>query len=239
MTQNNELIIEGGTTVIAIITKDSIIIAADSKHVAKYSTSKEIKETTTVCKINITNNICYAFAGNLDINLNGKEIFNCKEIMEEVLAKDVQFESILPEFNQMLATELRKVNSKIGFIPIDTSENLPFISLIIAAYNNGPLFKCVNYYIHYDKQKHIFLNFKDVTSKKIPIMHMIGWTIDIDSYLIQNPNYLKDLSNLQEKLLFLIDLESKAHPYEVGLPIDMIKMTKDGWFWILRNTECQ
>jgi hypothetical protein len=119
------------------------------------------------------------------------------------------------------------------------SENLPFISVIIAAFNTRPLFKCVNYYIQYDIQKQIFLNIKDVTSKKIPIMHKIGWTIDIDTYLTQNPDYLKDISNPQKKLLFLIDLQSKAHPSGVGLPIDMIKMTKDGWSWIIKNMECQ
>lgn len=239
MTQNNELIINGGTTVIAAITNDRIIVAADSKHVAKYSESDKIKETVSVCKIHITNNTCYAFAGNIDIYQNGIRIFDCNEIMEEVLSKDLQFESIISEFSQNLATKLIEVNNKIGFIPTDTSKNLPFISVILTAFNERPLFKCINYYIRYNEHKQIFLDIKDVTSKSIPIMHMIGWTIDIDEYLAQHPDYLKDINDLEKKLPFLIDLESKARPSEVGPPINMIKMTNGGWSWIIRNEECQ
>lgn len=240
MAQKNELLIKGGTTIIAAITKDSIIVAADSKHVAKYSKTKEIKETTTVCKINITNNVCYVFAGSLDIKQNGKEIFNCQKIMEGVLSNNLPFEAILQVFNSRLASELKYVNNTIGRIPVDTLEKLPFISVIITAFvNDQPSFNCVNYYLQYDSQNNLRLEIRDVTSKTIPIIHQIGWTIDIDTFLLQNPDYFKDIGNLQEKLSFLISLEAKAHPSEVGLPIDMIKMTKDGWFWVIRNKECQ
>ena len=67
----------------------------------------------------------------------------------------------------------------------------------------------------------------------------LGLVEEILKHYSENPSYLNDGIDMKNKLEFLIRLEIKAHPKDVDLPIDVLKVNNDNTFnWLSENRHC-
>ena len=228
----------GGTTVITIITKDSIWIAADSKR-----SNRRNEPKNPFCKIAHQGNIFYTVSGPLVWMINPKNdtIFDCYGLLKRTLLQTQNVDTCFIKFNNVAIPLLNKTLASIkkdeGQTAFNKLDSLVF-SITLTGFVNGNIQYKSWYYTIENKQgiTHVKTTVDDYP--KAPFfVHLSGSTKSIEDKLTSQPNYFKT-KKFKTILLDLISLEIKSNPEKVGLPINIIVLYKDGYKWLTSNNVC-
>lgn len=218
--------IVGGSTVIALKTKDYICIAADSKLV---EISSSMKDAGKICKINIIRNIAYAKTG---LYKDSKGILDVDSIVKEAIGKyeDLKMiskytvEKISANFPAAL-NDIRETNP-MAYRNIINDHNS--ISIVFIGLNNGKLSIVANHFV----LKNNTVECTEIDTSPELGMLLFGAHGEIDYYLDHNPNPLR--VGIETGLEFLIKLEADKNPDYVSLPIDILNLDTSGFRWLKR-----
>lgn len=229
----------GGTTLICIVRHDTIWIGVDSKMELEGNNS----ESPPVCKIINAGHFIFAHAGfnqiistNIDIN---NIFYNSVKKGRNNIHKTISIfnENIISAFRFIGPLMIKQRGYSVG----DTIHGLTLYAFF-ATYENG-LAKVFS-----------FSYFTTVTNAKtpqIPIFteitsdHLVGKMGQFQTQLAGESYEIKDIimnyttENIRILMNSLIKIEIKAHPERVGLPINIIRIAKDGIHWVQKNQPCK
>lgn len=229
--------IGSGTTILSVLTPDTIVMAADTKYTLHYPDGK-IKEYK-VQKIHKVGNIYYAFSGtSIVINTdNNTETFNFYKTLHNILVLNPTFNKITKlldsSIRQELAIAFKNPNNK----GLELLLNKPFLGFIAVTFiNKKAIYEAGTYSLTGQNKKSYTVNY-DSKTQKIPYFDRTGSCNYINSYLSNHFSYLVDtpLIKLDNKLINLIWVQSKKDS-TVASPIDIFKITHKGLLSKRRDT---
>ncbi len=244
------VIMEHGSTILTVISNDSIWIASDSKVSVRNSESRKNKYAKG-CKVFNYQNIHYSVSGTtrlqdpdtkgilfdadkevLDIIKKGKpfvETFaDCYKTMEHRL-----FEVYKPIINSCSDEDIHYL---FDYHPVLLS-----ISMSMFSDKNKPMYIYWAYKLeHTAKEWSIQPTLVDTciecTANQISLQ---GATDSINTYLNKNP--LATISNIgmRERLIDLINMQIAKDPAEIGLPIVVKVIYAKGNKWLTAHKSCE
>jgi len=237
--QTNITSFTGGTTIVIVTAQNNIWISADSK--GNENTGKGIKNFTE-CKIGKSKNAFFATAGRFT-SMNGIE--NEKEIkifdIDRILANSIETTANIDEATANAASVITQVLNRI--IPPTKISNPNIYKMF-----NGLMFKSAicTFENNVNKLNTIQVSFINDRLKIETLSHVggsgvlrLGLFESILKHHSENPHYLMDSIDMKNKLEFLIGLEIKAHPSDVGLPIDVLEINRDNTYkWLSEDRKC-
>lgn len=244
--QTNQQKFEGGTTILTLLSKDSVWIVADSKQGSLESQSQN-RNTSIVCKINHTNGIYYTFSGQLvnSKSPNGFYYFNSNAILELAISKYKNFDSMFLYFDSTIRNKLFLACQKDSQQSIKHFKerflNRLLLNVTITTFINGNLkFVSRKYYCSLQKSNKIEILYKDIIEPPgFPVLFKVGMRSAIDSFLKKNPNFDLSSSRIKYWGQYLVGLEIKRDSNAVGKPINIISFGHDNKpNWILKSLPC-
>jgi len=228
-----------GTAIVIVTSQNNIWIAADSK--GNENNGKSIR-TFTECKIGSSKHCFFATAGRFT-SMNGIE--NNKEVkifdIDHILTKSIETTKNIDEATSNATLVITQILNKI--IPPTKISNPNIYKMF-----NGLMFKSAicTFENNVNKLNTIEVSFINDSLKIKTLSHVglsgvlrLGLVEEILKHYSENPSYLNDGIDMKNKLEFLIRLEIKAHPKDVDLPIDVLKVNNDNTFnWLSENRHC-
>lgn len=224
--------IGGGTTVLIVITKDTIWMAGDSKMNFSFTNKKWV---STVSKIGNYKNIFFGFSGKAIILLDkkGDTIFNAFRVMFEGLKKYNDLEKAAKYFTETSKKILDKffktpdaIEDKAAWI---ANGDVLFEMDIISFAKGLPVY---HFYIYGVNKDSFNLRFRELpTAHGQDFIHCAGFCTLIKPYFSDaffiGKGYPQGLTELIEK-------EIAANPDSVGKPINISVLYDKGHKWLTK-----
>lgn len=239
-----------GTTFLAIVTKDTIWMAADTK-VNNTNKRGEITSTFNKTKIFKTDNVFYAFTGVSDVTTttkpSGITVFidtdnQMSRIIKREKTLDKIHKAIRDTFYQGLTNYVRVLPliNGIAFINkyLDKDNILDYV---ITSFEDGKAnYHGASFWLKSTPQgmKVISTDLGEFTDKSKTSLIKSGYQSEIIKFLSSNPTYFKTMKNIVDKLICLIKLEIDVNGRDVGFPIDAAVIYKNGHKFLLNNKSC-
>lgn len=230
--QSNNFITGSGTAIVALITKDTIWIAADSKHTIRYEKAKDT--FISINKIHNKDEVFFAFAGNVALDNDKYNIhLDVYKIMDSVLLLGLDFKKSIDTFTSIITSLYNNVMKKYY-----TQEHFEIIekgfgiTLFIATINEyGPLYSKIDYLIKRDKDNKRVLIPDSIIQNTKSKLTLMGHYQKIVEKLSRPPDASDTLgsNNVSLWLTELIRLEtSNAINSPVGMPVSVVVLYKNG-----------
>ncbi len=239
-----DLVLKHGTTILTLVSPDSIWIAADSKISETTGNNTRTENSSSSKKIYKTNNTVYGFAAIITASTkSGESFFESRPIMECILKKRkstlISFEqykdSIILRLNQLLDTLI--LNRYTDLIDKYTKE--PIHTFIMTSFENGkPYYFSQSYIIAKVNGDFKIQEMKGDIYDYGTTFFIVGNKEIIKIFLSKNQNHFDGLKKVKDKLVCLISLEAQKNPTDVGMPVNAIILNKKGYKWSLNNKTC-
>jgi hypothetical protein len=232
------------TTLVAVRDADQVVLAADSKII--YRTQPE--KSQTFCKIRTCGDGFIAIAGLPEFNFKDHHFLLlpvlanvCREQVEPQAKVRMLEDAATTWFGEVLGYTFKittpaeyetflKKDAVISFILIGKKNATPYLYARAISY-----------------QSHSGLAATAMTVSKAdydgPLRPkqtdyaFVGHHHHIDEYVKRHPDPWSTLG-LAEGAKFLVNYMAVEEPSAVGLPVDLVRVTKDGPQWIQRKPEC-
>lgn len=221
--------IGSGTSILMLINKDTITIAADSRRIfTKLDGSKTI---VTVKKIWNVGEIFFFMSGiTVVVNLDkpNDTIFNASKAMYYFLSKEKDINKCFMKFNDSTVKKLHWVVKEAKNKSTYRNGLIFFQAGMAQMLSGKPNFKLYNYIL--DSVSAIIDAKEDSPPKGMafPIFKGLGHYDVAFKYARQ---YLSESENDRDVLTKLIKLEIDAYPMSVGSPINVVSIYKNGHKW--------
>jgi hypothetical protein len=221
-----------GTTVLLLATEDVVVIASDSKEVQHIG---EVTEYKQVCKINNIGNLFY-------VSLGYHEMTNSSYNFEKILNQSIltSIDKTLGKFNRLVKFPMESAFETFSISHpqiVNELKGKPFCTLILVGFESGiSKVSWIEYKVDSITGRTIEPTFKFVPHDKNQFIKF-GEHDSINRFLARNPKYLETVK-IYKGFPELIQMEAANKPEKVGLPVDMIQITKDTAIWLLKNTTC-
>lgn len=227
--------IAGGTTIIYVVTKDSIVIAADSKQ--SHAVGMIKRKSTTDTKIKVKNNIFYAMSSDF-VTISTpekKEVFNGYLLVDSLLRVNKNIDWVFDKFNLLATTRLDnifKMMPKKMTKPYYSRINEILFQFVIATFNGvTPVCRSSEFGFKINNGV-IKLSYQDKQNYKPPFAVYLGQCEEIKNKTRSKSFQGYDLSNLKKDLIDMIRLEIRANPDKVGEPIKIVSIYPKGYKWL-------
>jgi len=230
------------TSVVAIRSPDSVVIAADSLTTIRHGAGKDT--TGSECKIFRSGDIFFSFAGFYKDPDRG---FDIVPIVSEALAESESFDESVDRAATAAVSgmkdEMRKIRKETpsSYDKYFAAQTAPLLQILFATYEDGvpkvtvyDIKKTAGPYadieLSYDRKSCPGdCNVKDAYAFFLTDMR------PIEQYLKRG----KLQSMPPEKTArFLVDLVIKAHSPETGPPVDVLRIDGNGAAWVEHKAEC-
>lgn len=224
------------TCIIAVKTKRAIYVSADSR-ISRYSpgflTDKMVLDTFSGCKL--------FHSGKFNFATIGLEIDKAHDIGIEVSksAKSIDDFSnqFIQSFSEELSQHLKSIKAANRMRYSYFTSATPVSQLIVFGVEKH---KLILKSINFEADNSLF----SALSENVDISYSItkesilfgGHTEEIKDTLF-TPDVFKD--GIVKTLIYLTNIESDAHPVEVGGDVDIIKISKRKTKWIQRKQMCE
>jgi len=237
---NDDVSIGAGTTILTVVTKDSILMVADSRHQIHHASGRIIIDTVT--KINNYKDIFFGIGGCRDIFSKNRKIFDAAEILANLLKGNESFEFIETKLRDTLESELNRLIGS-GYISPDMlikySIEGKFIGLSLVRFIKGnPAYLIGSFWVTKKFPVGISLEFKKL-NPVVPFLNKIGRMNNINEFLEKNPSYLAELTGIYLTLVQLIKIEIKANPNSVNCPIHAVLIKPTIFNWYKAYNDCK
>ena len=233
--QNNSMYTNNilkGTTIITSISQDKIIIAADSKQTWAGDSLLDNPKAPLKCKIRHNGNLFFAAEGYTTMikpHIDFLEIIEKLEIEnKQTFARKIDFiKLMLREPIQVFLQNFQKKN------PI----SFKLISVSFSQFENEKPRNVALFWEVKSTSKGWEVIANQLTSDIIPRYMIQGHKNAIDDYLANNPSFGNKIFD-EKGVNELIELQIKELPLKVGLPIDIVVLTSEGYHWIQKKGQC-
>ncbi len=244
MFHNNEnLEVFSGTTILLLVTVDTLWMAADTKASIIVSANSH-RKSFSHNKIHQNNNIFYGVTGAYRVGKTS--YYDAYEIMDAVIKKNT---GIVNSYNACKDSLLKRLNfiidslvSKKSYSYINTFLNKPGIfEFVIAAFEKGkPNYYSVRYALKsiQNKFKVVIADTEYFKETNGEIIVRKGYVSSIIKFMDNNPYYLASKDRVKERLTCLIKIQADKTPEEVGLPVDVVAISKGKPKWFKGNKDC-
>lgn len=231
--------LHAGTSVVIIMSQDELWVAADSNAIL---IGAEVTTAPTEYKIHELGNIFYTQAG-LVKDLHGK--WQPAAMANEIALRLVSFGDIVVEFERRIeapllsiADELRSINPEYYRTKI---LNKAAFSAAFFGIDARQLRLAVRRFSVHELPSNeltIVVERSDCPGDCPSGMTwaFLGETVAINRFLDQHPTFLAD-NGYRKTLQALIEVEATANPQNVGLPVDILRITQFGEQWIQRKPD--
>jgi hypothetical protein len=231
-----------GTTIIASMTSNEIVIAADSKGVPG---SEIYKDTPTfsivMAKIVQAGRWFFASSG---LGVHFKSGFNADQIAINAIAPGGDIKQIVDrlvrELGERLITAFEDIykDDPDSFHEVFPTTETHF-SFIVAGFENGsPIIWQGTIKVILDSNPHCQCKADGLTTKsKNPTYIAIGKNQEISRIMQEQPDFLRK-TGMVAGVLKLVQLEIEANPKDVGPPIAVLRIDKKGAKWVYKTKNC-
>ena len=237
--QTNGIKKAGGTTIITVISSDSIWIAADSRVTEK--TNENIISVKYESKINERGSIFFTIASSIAYinNEKGERVFDAKEIVNKMSDKYIKIDSVFKYSCEGITYSL---NELYKIMPPNYKESLTKkgsleLMQILMVSNKNLLAKSANIYLIKKNDTFEFYSRESVIKVDDNNPYYIfpfGHKKEIEK-VVGSPSFEFDQDRIKEILIDLIKLEEKTNPDAVGGAIDVVVIYKNGHKWLTNN----
>lgn len=241
---NNDIIIRHGTTILTLVSPDTIWIAADSKVAEVTSYNSTTGNSLSQNKIFETNGIIYGFAAILKCsNKSGMSLFDSQKIMDSIIKDRKQFQSSAIAYKDAILVKLTELLDSLvlkeSHAFIDKYMNEPIHTFLMASFGNeGPKYYSQSYIIAKNGNAYKIQEMQPSIYDYGTMYFMTGSKKAIKEFLNLHPDYFGDFHEMKKKLICLISLEAKKNLADVGMPVDVVELYRNDFKWFLDNKEC-
>jgi hypothetical protein len=243
-----------GTSIVTYITKDSIWLSTDSKS----ATDINAKRTgyTTVCKIKEYHNVFMAMAGIPMFIYNGKTIWDSYDEVVKELKTDTSLIASYSALVKKLGDQMTQLygsyiqnRSNAEVMDLFSVPNKVLLQATISGFNvrHKPFHANWLYYLNGNRFNWRIMSSEQalIDGDKIDLVDhtdisLAGEKDSIWSFLhspIQK-EILQPKSRM-DRLIYLINLEVSKDSNNVGLPINVVVIYKNGHKWLTKNNVCK
>ena len=219
-----------GTAIVEYWTKDSIWIAADSKVINDndYDTPK------LACKIRNVGNVYYTLSGNVELKdkANNKTVFDANVDVRRTLNKISSLDDFANQFSKIIIPHL-----KLGQNGPQSNPNAlvqPELQIVVNEImpSGAPRVITMNF-VTMGNSTDIKVDSFDTKRHQMGLHYVAtGFSDEIDDFLDKNESYFSTPGTMKDKLTKLINIAYTAHKKDVGLPINIIVIFKNGHKWL-------
>lgn len=234
-------IILSGTAIIAARTKDKIVVGADSKGIWDYNTTNP----TSVCKIVQIGDSSFFTASNF-VAVGGTN-YNVYDIAQKSIGGAKSMVDISTDFEKtikpLLQFRIQKIKQDCVFVYEREYKNRNVLNTFFFGIENGIPIICS---IKFITQENALGDMSVITGqKKCPpdcgnnILWIAAGKTDASTrFRRQNPDLWRHIG-IEKTIELLINIDATAEHDYVGLPIDIIHVSRDSIYWIQRKPQCK
>jgi ATP-dependent protease HslVU (ClpYQ) peptidase subunit len=228
-----------GTAVFVIRTPNEIVVAADSRSVS----GNDIPDPEPICKIRRFGDVYIVVNGMSQDTPTGYEVFSILKAASErkgmLTDKISAFESMVKAPLEKALNRLRRENAvafqrnAIEIAPLGVN----FFGVergVLALYNRRFVVR-----LSANNQASVFIERHGCSGADCPdgvAVVTVGATEFKERFARENPNFMQ--GNLVEAARKFVQMQIDARVVDVGPPIDILRITKDGAKWIQKKPEC-
>jgi|GEM_PF-6299246 len=238
----NTIVIGKGTIIMTMISNDSIIIAADTKHVLATEGHGHPVEVDTVRKIHRSGNFFFALSGLTEIRSasDNKRTFDAIEVFKECLHSSRDLQISLSDFNSHLTSTLRALykTRQIDKLPTDFPDTI-FLGVSIVNYKNVSERLFGEFRITGSTPGDLSLKWRPHTVQSIPYIDDNGRDTYVHDFLNKHKEYFADTHNMLSKMVNLIKVQARFDSTQVGCPIDAVTIKDHSYKWARRIDNCR
>jgi hypothetical protein len=230
--QTGSLSLGGGTTVLAFLTKDSVIITADTKEII---INQKTGDTSYIIvpKIRQVGNVFFAFSDFYELYDydKGGKVFDMQSLFTECQKKDSDdIVSGFKDFLDNLKTKINELSMEYPFLPNSFKNRVMSGVIIIQFKDETPHCIFGLLILNGDAAPNLNPRFKPINSLVNPMP--LGRFQYISSFLASNQTYLSSpRPNMKEKLIKLIRVQIAQDSAAVGCPIDQVVIRRNAYKW--------
>ncbi len=230
----------GATTIVAVKTKNTIVVGADSKTTDTFGNSRE----RLACKIVSAGGVVFAYAGFARDTRTG---FNTPAIVSESLAQNSK-QTVASKTELLTKTLIERLNIELpqlkqnDFVTYrEKIEGKVFLRILIAGFEKKKPVLLVRQFrlgILSDGSVGVIVSNDncDAKCKGKNVTRFLGETDAIDGLPEETKDFWKQ--GLVAGVRKLVEIEIAARDDYVGPPIDIVSMTSKGTDWIQRKPQC-
>jgi len=230
------LTISHGSSILTVISPDTIWMAADSK----LTLSSDPNGKYTIEKIHEVKNVFYAFAELAFISEGKDTLFDAGKVLAKKINDGLDFYKIGTSINDSILSRLNEIineNNSNKIILQQKYLDKPVLEFIMLSFKEGrPLCYTTTFALRRgvsdSLEVHIVNQF--YYEKGIEIF-FVGEHDAMKKFLTKESYYLK--TNIQEKVVCLVKLEAENNKY-VGLPITAVTIYSGGAKWRKNLIKC-
>jgi hypothetical protein len=237
-TQAQQLNFLHGTSILTIISPDTIWMAADSK----LNSSLDPNGKYSVDKIFETKNIFYAFAEVAYlVDKKNDTLFDAAKILRNIINKKTELKYTINPFNDSIVNKLNVIINSSKYRK-DTFKqkylNKQVLQAVMATFVKGkPMCFSITYMLREDNSGSLFI------VPENPLVYEEGMEIfflghhdEIKKFIARNPDYLIN-GHLREKIVCLVKIEADSNK-DVDLPITEVIFNPNQKKWRTGLTTC-
>lgn len=227
----------GGSVILTIVDKDSIVLMADSKQSFDNNQLPVI-----VNKINTYQNTFYAQAGTSVLMKNGEKILDLNDTLGSII-KNNKFKLIARVYKKVLKgiikTYVDRYHMQLhSFTNHDDKDSFVCKISIVKYVKKTPQY-IFGSFLLFEKHSGFNIRFvKDYRPPGFPFINKSGNLIPIQNFLAKNPAYFNNAEGLIDKCIYLIKLTAWELPNEVGCPIKIVIIKPSGHTWLAPIEDC-
>jgi hypothetical protein len=227
--QNLDIKAKSGTAIVAYWNKDTIWIAADTKEVIELKGYSN--KSAQIHKIKSDGKYVYAIAGKVAWGLKKHAYYDADVELRKAIALRLSPDNILRKFDTFI---LRRMDTALRAglysrqYQFDSLAKYPILGIILCSYNASGIPEIYYLFITIDGNAsnwHLLPTIALIRSESYVVA---GYDLEIYNKLDNDKNYFSNPGNIKCKLINLIKLSIDNHRDWVGLPIDILTMTRKG-----------
>jgi hypothetical protein len=222
------------TAIIVMRSEDGSIIAIAADSLVRWSQGDH---TELACKIHTTAQTVWATAG-MTTEVAGK--FDIGKIAEASVNNDNSLDAIASQFEESTVRQLKEAPPRIQRVNPESYANIvkSGFPVVMAVFVQRTDFRAISFNIpDSNVPDKIEVTKKDCPGNSCPAV-VLGADA-IQKELAKNPDVLKEKGGVIPGFNYLIDIQTKATPRDVGPPVSIFEMDKTSrWGW-LENGMCR
>jgi len=228
----------GGSVILTIVDRDSIVLIADSK---QSFDDKRLPEV--VNKIKIYQNIFYAQAGTSVLMKNSGKILDLNDTLGSII-KNNKFKNIPAVYKKYLATIIKTYVGKYhvplhSFTNHDDKDSFVCKISVVKYHNKRPQYIFGSFLLSETRRGFNIRFVEDYVPPGFPFVARSGNLTVIQDFLTNNPAYFNSTGDLLAKCIYLVKLTAAALPGEVGCPIKVVVIKPTGYRWLAPVEDCK
>lgn len=229
----------GQTTIVVARTPDAVVIGADSK--LTFGDNKAVSEL--MCKIGVSGNVVFSAAGILENRKSSWRVMDsamtASRMKGTLLDKVNAFEKMIVKPLLDTVKLIKQESPQIYERKVNSKDKVLLQVAFAAMENKKPTVLIRDFQLTNIAEINVIKRGCPGSCDELGVkLYHFGQDAAIKRYIANNKSLVFNAASISPFVIHLIDLEIIDKPDEVGPPIDVIKIDKNGINWVQRKNSC-